>query len=344
MYRTCIYCHQSLGSNEAIEHFPVGRRLAFDAGRGRLWVVCRQCERWNLSPLETRWEAIEECERAFRETTMRVSTDNIALARLAEGLELVRVGTPERPEFAAWRYGDQFGRRRRRAILIGGGAAVALVAVAAGAAAAGIGIGSMGGIFGDMPRLMLASRKVKVRTDDGRLLTIRGTEFTRAQMTSPADGMPQLSVKVKKRIEHFEGDEALRLAGRLLPAINVSGGSKGVVQTAVRALESARGSEAFLARQLRGIPNDRKGRPKAIASLDAPTRLALEMALHEEAERRAILGELKVLEAAWQEAEVIAGIADNLFLPESVDAKLAALKARSEAGGPATRDSMSPSD
>ena len=50
------------------------------------------------------------------------------------------------------------------------------------------------------------------------------------------------------------------------------------------------------------------------------------MALHEEAERRAIAGELEILEAAWREAEEIAGIADNLTLPESVERKLGELK------------------
>ncbi|MDP9205226.1 MAG: hypothetical protein M3P12_07185, partial [Gemmatimonadota bacterium] len=117
MYSTCLFCHSELGANEAVEHFPVGRRLAFDAAKGRLWVVCRKCERWNLTPLEERWEAIEECERAFRGTKLRVSTEHIGLARLAEGIELVRIGAPQRPEFAAWRYGDQFGRRRRRNII-----------------------------------------------------------------------------------------------------------------------------------------------------------------------------------------------------------------------------------
>ncbi|HMH86422.1 MAG TPA: hypothetical protein VK529_10795, partial [Gemmatimonadaceae bacterium] len=63
MYSTCLFCHTELGANEAVEHFPVGRRLAFDAAKGRLWVVCRKCERWNLTPVEERWEAIEECER-----------------------------------------------------------------------------------------------------------------------------------------------------------------------------------------------------------------------------------------------------------------------------------------
>src|SRR5688500_8471705 len=89
MYSTCLFCNHGLGSNEAIEAFPVGRRLAFDQQRGRLWVVCRHCEKWNLTPLEERWDAIESCERRFRDTRKRVSTDNIGLARLSEGLELV---------------------------------------------------------------------------------------------------------------------------------------------------------------------------------------------------------------------------------------------------------------
>ena len=114
-----MFCHKPLGANEVIETFPVGRRLAFDSARGRLWVVCRKCERWNLTPLEERWEAVEDCERIFRDTRIRVSTENIGLARHPEGLTLVRVGAPLRPEFAAWRYGDQFGRRQRRAVLYG---------------------------------------------------------------------------------------------------------------------------------------------------------------------------------------------------------------------------------
>jgi hypothetical protein len=36
------------------------------------------------------------------------------------------------------------------------------------------------------------------------------------------------------------------------------------------------------------------------------------MALHEESERRALEGELTLLESAWREAEEIAGIADRL--------------------------------
>ena len=54
-----------------------------DEERGRLWVVCRGCERWNLVPIEERWEAIEECARAFRDSRLRASTDDVSTQPLA---------------------------------------------------------------------------------------------------------------------------------------------------------------------------------------------------------------------------------------------------------------------
>ena len=124
------------------------------------------CGRGRGPPLEERWEAIEECERRFGDTRLRVSTDNIGLARLKEGLELVRVGAALRPEFAAWRYGDQFGRRRRRKMLrVGLGVGIVGGAVAGGVAlgvSAGVGFGSGGwwiwrGIYAGYRRIAYGS-------------------------------------------------------------------------------------------------------------------------------------------------------------------------------------------
>src|SRR5687768_3089991 len=105
MYSTCLYCLAALGHNDALEWFPVGRRLAFDPARGRLWAVCDGCGRWNLAPIEERWDAVEECERRYRSTHQRYGTDNIGLAGLRDGTELVRIGPALRPEVAVWRYG-----------------------------------------------------------------------------------------------------------------------------------------------------------------------------------------------------------------------------------------------
>lgn len=71
-----------------------------------------------------------------------------------------------------------------------------------------------------------------------------------------------------------------------------------------------------------------KGIPGTLAGLDADLRLAIEMATHEQAERDAMQGELAELEAMWKHAEEIAQIADDLFVPESVDSFIADEKAR----------------
>jgi hypothetical protein len=45
-------------------------------------------------------------------------------------------------------------------------------------------------------------------------------------------------------------------------------------------------------------------------NLSSVERLALEMSVHEETERRAMDGELATLQAAWRDAEEIARICD----------------------------------
>jgi hypothetical protein len=72
--------------------------------------------------------------------------------------------------------------------------------------------------------------------------------------------------------------------------------------------------------------------PGALHTLPINERLALEMALHEESERRAMDGELADLERAWREAEEIAKIADDMFISPSVDAEMARLKKGDRSG------------
>lgn len=325
MFSACIFCNLALGTNEVIEHFPVGRRLAFDADRGRLWVVCRHCERWNLSPLEERWEAVESCERLFRATRIRVSTEHIGMAKHREGLELIRIGAPLRPEFAAWRYGDQFGRRRKRAILYGIGGAAALIAVNFTGIAAVGGSGLGGYWVWQMWEGIAGSRtQARLETDDGRVIKLRRDDLPSVRLRAAEQGPGfRLSVLKGKKQEWFDGAQAERFVGQIVPRMNRKGGTKSAVQTAVREIEDRGHPDDFLAHIVRGDRfQSRKGVPGYINKMPAPTRLALEMALHEEDERRALEGELDRLRGAWEEAERVAAIADSLLLPEGVESFL----------------------
>ena len=330
MFTTCIFCNRPLGRNEAVETLQVGRRLAFDGNKGRLWVVCPRCERWNLTPLEERWEAIEECERHFRECRLRMSTDNVGLAKLKEGLVLVRIGEPLRPEFAAWRYGDQFGRRRKRAILYTTAGVAAFAAVTVGAAAAGVAVGA----FAGLPNALInSSIRLTVTTRDGRQLKLTKAEMDKAKLlVNPASEEWDLVLKYKGGHETLEGAEAMRVAGLILPKMNYMAGSKQAVANAVDQIETVGDPMAFLER----VPHDlslrdfEKGiKPKKqglITSLPKPTQLALEMALHEEQERRALAGELLDLELTWRAEEEVAQIADDLLVPKKIEDDMARLK------------------
>ncbi|KPK83050.1 MAG: hypothetical protein AMS25_01415 [Gemmatimonas sp. SM23_52] len=317
MYRTCIYCNRDLGDNEVVEDFPIGRRLAFDCSKGRLWVVCERCRRWNLTPLEERWEAIEECERQYRATRLRYSTENIGLARHREGLDLVRIGRPLRPEFAAWRYGREFIKRRVGRMF------------KAGAQALGFAMFHMVGILlffvtDDNSRVV-----ARVRGADGRRLTIIRKDLKELQLVpGVAPGGWSLTVPFRpherfwllgrrgrgeRQTVRLEGGPAVRAAGHILPRVNSFGGTRAEVQSAVQLIEEVGEPERLFAVAPRLVGQTRFTR------MDSQTRLALEMAAHEESERRAMEGELAVLEAAWRDAEEIAAIADRLLIPESIE-------------------------
>lgn len=337
MFSTCIFCHASLGTNAVIEPFPVGRRLAFDPARGRLWVVCTQCERWNLSPLDERWEAIEDCERKFRGTKLRFSTDNVGLARIADGVTLVRIGQPLRPELAAWRYGDQFGRRRRHRIAQAGAGVTTVGATLVGGPAVGVSVGGFAWLLSQWGRALVYGSAnaivaripigggvvVPVRRGDLDRLAVRGgTSATNWALCVRYSSSPSNTPPVE-----LEGEAAQRAAAMLLPVVNRSGGTKAQIAEAVQVLEDAVTPLGVFALTVRQQDH------ALVLRLPTSVRLALEMAAHEERERRALQGELATLENEWREAEEIASIADSLLLPSRVDDVIGELRRRPEPTG-----------
>ena len=370
MFTTCIHCTSDLGRNEAFEVFPVGTRLAFDASRGRLWVVCRKCDRWNLSPLEERWEAVEAAERRFCDSRLRVSTENIGMARLREGVDLIRIGEPQRPEMAAWRYGDQFGRRRKRQMLVTGAVLGSATAIFGGVAWLGASMLSFTGVYahGGLWDALINGRQSKsigrVPLDDGRLVNVSrlharmsALEQSDTQSDTPSDTQSdtqsdtpnqlQLRLESHQGTHILTGENAMRVAARLMPTVDRFGGNRTDVRGAVSLLEEvgdpmrvlatvqdrygARSTEKRWKRQTSERSSDSlKKLPGTLHTLPATYRLALEMALHEESERRAMDGELAALERAWREAEEIAKIADDMFVSPAIDDEMKRLQQRKD--------------
>ena len=336
VFSTCLFCHAHLGQNVEIESFPVGRRLAFDAARGRLWVVCRKCRNWNLSPLEQRWEAVEACERLYRATVVRVSTDNIGLATLPHGLDLVRVGKPLRPEFAAWRYGSRMRRRRLRdAGAFAGSMLTTGAAMAVGAVAAMVGVtatvtgshamrnGLLHSLEQTEARIAFSRILAHVRTPEGTLQPLRFSHVARLEIVASAiDSSWLFRVAHSDGVTDFKGAQAVQVAGNLLSRLNHDGGSSSQIREATRRIADAGDADRYIraSSALRGTRrrknaifwNDDVG----VLGLTSTERVALEIAVHEDAERLAMQGELTALEDAWRDAEEIAAIADGMFVDE----------------------------
>jgi hypothetical protein len=333
MYRHCIFCSADLGANETIENFPVGRKLAFDAWKGRLWVVCSRCERWNLSPLEERWEAVEEAEKRFADARLRVQSENIGLAKLTDGTRLIRVGAALPGELAAWRYEGRLIQRHRRHVVTAGLVGAGLLAATVGTVAVvGGAVGlytSLYEIWQDRQHRKVIHRVGSESSPTGEAAVIRRWHVQGAYLAEDPDEEIELcipNVDRKKPKYDWIGKltfsdeaplilrsvEARTVLGRAMVHVNHKGATRSLVQDATRLLSDEGSAEAYLRRVARegGVLGKRKDlTPRVLAPAQA---LALEMALHEETERRALEGELTLLESAWRDAEEIAAIADAL--------------------------------
>jgi hypothetical protein len=303
---------------------------------------------WNLTPFEERWEAIEACERAFEGTRQRVSTANITLAKTAGPLILLRVGEPTAIELATWRYASKLRLRRREATL----ATLGGLAVVGALYSAAFAVGLPAGLALGVPhvRNYVRGRRVLVRmpTPGGEFL-IRYDGAQNFSWVPPEAGegwrlryiIPRRENYLNARtaadrrrlreegtIAELGGDAAAFVVRQILPAINDAGATE--VQVAA-ALELTQEGDPFAwdpgQARIKPIPRhwNQWGRRdgSTIEELEAlplhtlppGVRLAMEMVTGEETERRAMEGELHLLEAAWREAEEIARLADSLAFP-----------------------------
>ena len=188
-----------------------------------------------------------------------------------------------------------------------------------GGVATGAISGALLGQSGNFVNLWMNGRtQAKVRTEDGRVLKLKNPDLLGTRLRPSADGDGyRLEIRKGKKKEWFEGEEAERLAGIIIPRMNRRGGKKQTVQEAVGQIEDLGHPDDFLADVVQGDRySDKKGVPGYVNKMPEPTKLALEMALHEEQERRALEGELWRLTRAWEEAEEIAAISDSLLLPD----------------------------
>ena len=319
MLTSCLACHRPFPANETLEHFPTGRRVAFDPRRGRLWAVCTACARWTLAPFDARWEALEELERLTRDRArLLAETDNIGLL-VVDDIEVVRVGHAGLREESWWRFGKEFAVRRKNAkrqVLKGKIVTAAVTTLVAGIPFWGL---------VDRERWIDRSRRRKLGKDlwKGPLTHCErcGRAIDRVRFRDhglldirPAGGGPfAVHVDCPRCEGRSDPDDrgglvtgvpAEHLLRRTLAYRNFAGGTEATVEKAVELVESYDSTAHLLQRVAeRRVPLDR---------MTTGGSFALEIALSTDVERRLLEMELAELEARWRREEEIAAIADSL--------------------------------
>jgi hypothetical protein len=303
MISDCFFCGADLP--ELVPNdLAFDERIAFDPKLGRLWQVCGECRRWNLTPIESRWEIVEECDRVAQLSPPLLNTEHLSLVPSGAG-QLIRVGLPTRLEFAEWRYSSTLDGysgtvgRVKRAFLslpelpIGGfdfyGAARSIPEAWLGSPFLEHGA-VLGALFLNVPL-------VEQCPSCGEPLFIHPAAFgdLRFERSSAGAGLaaPCGLCGDSVLIDIREARPGLR-AG--LALVNHKYRQISQVERAVRPLDHMGGAPGLMKR----LCTNRT----AIGELPRPARLALWIALDE-------LAEAEALEAEWQAAESLARIADK---------------------------------
>jgi len=326
MYQTCAFCSGALGGDGGASGLAVGRRFAFDGWKSRAWVICARCGRWNLTPLDTRLDAVAALERMAAAGRVAATSDQVALLRTGP-YDIVRVGKPPRVEMATWRYGERIKARQREKMKVVVPVTLAVVglSVAVNIAAGG----SMGVFIGQVPNLanniytgMVGYRKVPIEPPIcarcGKVMVLRSRHVTEARLqhTTSADLALLLRCPSCKNegalLEGADAETALR-SGLTYQNLRHSRRLKKKAPEAALRVDACGGAEAFIALQAQ--------REVKVATYRGAQALALEMSVDEQAE-------VRDLEREWHRAEEIADIADNLLTPPSIEDELKHLKER----------------
>ncbi len=202
-------------------------------------------------------------------------------------------------------------------------------------------------------------RVLRTQDEYNTPITVRYAHLGAAELVRPEKDAPwQLKLQHDNGVATLAQSPALRIAGKMLATLNFGVASQNEVQHAIAKLDEAGDPEGYFTRVASLAMRTSWGRypdaeaaqaedPKGSFSerlalqlanrsfwgrggtgsdeqtplfrLPAVDRLALEMAANEDIERRALMGELEALHAAWKDAEEIARIADEMFADDVLD-------------------------
>ncbi len=321
MYHRCLFCRKPFKKNRTLGNLHEGRRFAFDPVKGRLWVICRHCHRWNLHPVEERGDALYELEKLARDNGRMVSrTDHIALLRAGD-LDLVRVGPAGLTERSWWRYGTELRRRALQTRSPSGRiAAYTYGALAYLGQALGLTEMGMGVSWETLPTADIHRwKQFGWAAWYGRstcpfcnsvLTTLRFDVSWWVYPRVAPDGSVSLGVPCPRcdpwtpeKVYEVAGEDAATVLRRILAYQHITGAGEPMLRDASRVIGDAGSLEGYL----RSVTTE----GASLWRLGPTRAIALEIALNESVELRMSGAEVRALERLWRREEELARIMDE---------------------------------
>jgi len=269
MFSSCAFCNAAFDGDGGPSGLGVGRRIAFDEWRGRLWVVCPRCSRWNLTPFDDRLERIEAVARAASQGRIAASTQQVALIRW-ERYDLVRVGKPPRVELATWRYGERLRNRQRERMKVV--VPLTVAAIGLGIAANVAAGGGFGVVVWNVHRLadrfyvwLVGGRKVQlveppICAHCGTLMQLRArhVQYARIVPDRHAEMAVVLSCpKCRQEGAQLTGTDAIQVLRQGLTYMNLDKGGRRRAEDAAREVDQVGGADQLVRDITRREPRPR---------------------------------------------------------------------------------------
>ena len=321
MQSRCLYCGHSLGAAAGLASLRSGVRIAFDPERARIWSICDRCHGWNLWWRDRQGATLDALERLTHDRArVLYETDHVALLQAPER-QIVRVGRAPRRESAWWRYGRTLRRRRDRFR-----SPVTQVATATYSAVSSVGMSvGLQSVTGDFRRAVdrrveiLRWRRFGGTAWDGRAPCPNcGSVLIRLFFMKCSDlvlftddegrvglGMPcaRCDPWATEETHVFDPTIVEPLLRRVLAWHNIDGATNRDLDRSVNLIESQGSARSFIAAVAE------QHRP--LHTMDHATRLALEIAVNDRAERARLIADVARIETEWRRADEIATIMEE---------------------------------
>jgi hypothetical protein len=320
LYSCCLFCGRRFPDSTMFGRLPPGLQLAYDPARSRLWSICGRCRRWNLVPVEERFDAIELLEHTVSgRAELLARSDNITLYALDE-LHIVRIGAARLSERASWRYGGYSARAAAAAVSSRRSEFIAVTAVGAVER-----LGALPGL-GRLPRHIDAGRALDlVRWSRFGSIAWGGSarcshcnsvlhalHFDVSWWLYPRITRDRLVVGVPctrcdpwtpSKVFDLAGEDAQLVLRRVLAYQHVGAGRDRLVQDAAALVQQAGSADRLLMELSTGR--------SSLWSLGTERGIALAIALDHLAEKRLLQVRLEGIESAWRLEEELARIIDD---------------------------------